>query len=271
MKSPLLATAAVLAAAPSSHALFGLGFSYGRNTSSVSSSTETVSAGLPTYLADYAVANGITAGTLVIDRAALDGLQQLGVKTWLDLPLIPVEFEAGANVAWGSYKSKVLFDDPTGTHSLEVKTGLDTPVPVWGIGDGETPYVSTSLDASVRYPFLTLPPLSPLKPFKLYAGGGVSWFYASKVVSKNDVVDMFNISGGTTTDKAAAEAALSSKLKDDFYESSFGGHLLLGAQFKLPVVPLAFYADGKWYFNAATSDAATDMPLAVSVGAAFAL
>lgn len=272
-KSLLAASAVVLAAQAPSHALFGLGVSYGTNLTSVSSSTDLVTSGLPTYLTEYAAANNFNSPELLIAREGVSGLQQLGVKTWLDLPLIPVEFEAAANVAWGSYKSEVLFYEAGnngGGNDLVINTGIDAPVPVPGIGDGETPYLSTALDATIRYPFLTLPPLSPLKPFKLYAGGGVSWFYSSKVVSKEDVQDIFNVSGGAV-DQKAAEAALADKLKDDFYESSFGGHVLLGAQFKVPVLPLAVFVDGKWYFNAATSDAASNSPLAVSGGLAFAL
>ena len=215
--------------------------------------------------------NNITDGQLLLNRDGVSGLQQMGVKTWLDLPLLPIEFEAAANVAWGSYASDLLFTGGTGAKNLEINTGIDAPFPVPGIKSGETPYFSSILDASVRYPFLKLPPLSPLKPFKLYVGGGVSWFYASKVVSKDDVKDIFDVSSNNTADPAAAQAALSKKLKDNFYESSIGGHVLVGAQLKVPVLPLAIFADGKWYFNAATSSAASNYPFAVTAGVALAL
>lgn len=267
-KSLLAATLAVLAAQPS-HALFGFGASYGRNFSSVSSAHDVVgSAELPTYLDEYSENNG---GTLAIDRGEVSGLQQLGLKTWLDLPLLPIEFEAAANVAWGSYPSTVRFTDGRGSaNDLVVNTGFDAPFPVPGLKSGETPYFSSILDASVRYPFLKLPPLSPFKPFKLYVGGGVSWFYSSKVVSKDDVTDIFNVSGGDV-DKATAQSELGKKIKNNFYESTFGGHVLLGAQFKVPVLPIAVFADGKWYINAASSDAASKYPFAVSAGVGFAL
>ena len=273
MKKSLLAAALAVLAAQPSHALFGFGVSYGRNFSSVSSATDVVgTAELPAYLVDYADANNINAGTLTIARDEVSGLQQLGLKTWLDLPLLPIEFEAAANVAWGSYPSMVMFtgDNSGAGNDLVINTGVDAPFPVPGLKSGETPYFSSILDASVRYPFLKLPPLSPLKPFKLYVGGGVSWFYSSKVVSKDDVTEIFNVSGGGV-EKSSAEAYLSKKLEDDFYESTFGGHLLLGAQFKVPVLPIAIFADGKWYINAASSDAASKYPFAVSVGAGFAL
>lgn len=270
MKKELLAATIAIIVAQPSHALFGIGGSFGRNFTSVSSATDVVGAAdLPAYLKSYGGANP---GTLTVARDGVDGLNQLGLKAWLDLPLLPIEFEAAANVAWGSYKSVLAYQDPTDpTRDLNITTGFDSPVPVPGIGSGETPYVSTILDASVRYPFLKLPPLSPLKPFKIYVGGGVSWFYASKVVSKDDVSEIFDITGGADQDAAAAQTALSKQLKDNFYESTIGGHVLLGAQLKIPVLPLALFADGKWYFNAAPSSAASNYPFAVSAGLGLAL
>lgn len=269
MRKILLATVLGFVAAQPSHALFGFGGSFGRNFTSVSSASDVVGGpDLPAYLQDYQ--GGV--GTLSIERDGVSGLTQIGLKTWLDLPLLPIEFEAAANVAWGSYKSMVVYSDPNNpANDLVIETGLESPIPVPGIKSGETPYVSSILDASIRYPFVKLPPLSPLKPFKIYVGGGVSWFYASKVVSKDDVTDIFDFSGDATVDQAKAEAELSKKLKDDFYESSFGGHLLLGTQLKIPVLPIAIFADGKWYFNAATSSAASNYPFAVSAGLALAL
>lgn len=270
MRKTLLAFALAAIAAQPSHALFGLGVSYGRNFTSISSGEDNLSgADLPSYLQTYGGANP---GTLSITRDGVDGLNQLGLKTWLDLPLLPIEFEAAANVAWGSYKSTVSYLDPTDhTRSFDVNTGLDAPISMFGLKDGETPYFASILDASVRYPFIKLPPLSPLKPFKIYVGGGVSWFYASKVVSKSDVKDIFDVAGQEGLTAEQAQTVLDKKLKDNFYESSFGGHLLLGAQLKIPVLPLAVFADGKWYFNAAPSSAASNYPFAVSGGLALAL
>lgn len=269
MRKILLATVLGFIAAQPSHALFGIGGTFGRNFTSVSSASDEIGGpDLPSYLREYQ--GGV--GTLSIERSGVSGLNQIGLKTWLDLPLLPIEFEAAANVAWGSYKSMVVYSDPSNpANDLVIETGLESPIPVPGIKSGETPYVSSILDASIRYPFLKLPPLSPLKPFKIYVGGGVSWFYASKVVSKDDVKDIFDFSGGSAVTQEAAEAALSKKLKDDFYESSIGGHLLLGTQLKIPVLPIAIFADGKWYFNAATSSAASNYPFAVSAGLALAL
>lgn len=260
-KTLLIATLAVAAAQPS-HALFGLGVSYGRNFTTIDGAhEELLPTAVPAMLQDY----GPDGAKAVLHRGNLDGLTQIGLKTWLDLPLIPVEFEGAANVSFGSYESHAFLTD--GTDTMMVPTSIDIPLDLAGAGEGKTPYTSLALDLSVRYPFLSLPPLSPLKPLKFYAGAGVSWIYATRVVSQDDLKELFpSVPTGVVT-----ESTLKDELTDNIYESTIGGHLLLGTQFKLPIIPLAVFVDGKWHFNAATSDAATGNPFSVSAGAAFAL
>lgn len=261
-KSLLIATVAVAAIQQPSHALFGLGVSYGRNFTTIDGAhEEMLPSALPAMLQEY----GPDGAKAVLHRGSLEGLTQIGLKTWLDLPLIPVEFEGAANVSFGSYESSAFLTD--GTDTMIVPTSIDIPLDLAGAGEGKTPYTSLALDVSVRYPFLSLPPLSPLKPLKIYAGAGVSWIYATRVVSQDDLKELFP----TIPTGAVTESVLKDELKDNIYESTFGGHLLLGTQFKLPLIPLALFVDGKWHFNAATSDAATANPFSVSAGAAFAL
>jgi hypothetical protein len=263
MKTSLLAASAVvLAAQAPSHALFGLGVSYGQNFTTIDGTHETIGAAqLPPMLAAY----GPEDASMTLHRGSLSGLTQVGLKTWLDLPLIPVEFEGAANVSFGAYESSAKMFN--GVDTVTVPVSIDIPLDLAGAGEGKTPYTSLALDVSVRYPFLTLPPLSPLKPLKFYVGAGASWFYATRVVSQEDLKELFP----GAPEGEVTESMLKDALKDNISESSFGGHVLLGAQFKVPVLPLAVFVDGKWYFNAATSDAASNNPLAVSGGVAFAL
>lgn len=261
-KSLLIATLAVAAVQPS-HALFGLGMSYGRNFTTIDGTHETIGAAdLPEMIQAY----GPDGASLSLHRDKVEGLTQLGVKTWLDLPLIPVEFEGAANLSFGAYASYALLTGPDSS-TVVVPTTIDIPLDLAGAGEGKTPYTSLALDVSVRYPFLSLPPLSPLKPLKFYVGAGASWIYATRVVSKDDIKELFP----TVPTSEVTESVLKDELKDNIYESTFGGHLLLGTQFKLPIIPLAIFVDGKWHFNAATSEAATANPFSVSAGAAFAL
>ncbi|MEN9353723.1 MAG: hypothetical protein RL318_1048 [Fibrobacterota bacterium] len=260
----------LLAAAPS-HALFGVGVSYGMNSTSVSGENATLeTAAMPEYLKSYATQNGLSAPSLELNRAKVSGLKQLGAKVWIDIPLTDITVDASSNVAWGSYASTAVFNDGTaaGANDLEVKTGLKTSFPVWGIGKGETPYINLLNDLTLRYTFLSLPPVISL--VKLSAGGGVTMAYGTRVVGKDDVKDLFG-TGTASTDPVAVQNELSKRLSDNLYTTTFGGHLDLNVTVKPPVMPLAIYVDGKWYLHTATTKAADSYPIALSAGVAFAL
>lgn len=257
MKKPLLAAIALFAIQAPVHALIGIGVSGGLNSTSISAKSETVDAnsGLPAYFTQGA------SPSLSYQREKVSGLTQVGLKAWLELPLIPVEFELGTNLAWGSYKSGLYF-----THDGKIDTiPVDVPSPL-ALGDksGSTPYVSLLTDATIRYPLLKFPPV--INILKLYVGAGVTHVMATRVIDKKDLQSTF---GSGTYSNNPADA--NSMVKDNLLQSTFGGHLSVGAQVKVPVVPIAFYVDGKWYMHTAVSDAASGYPFTISAGAGFAL
>jgi hypothetical protein len=257
MKKTLLATAAILAVQAPVHALVGIGVSGGLNTTSISAKTETISgADLPSYF------NNGTTPSLTASRGKVSGLTQVGVKAWLELPLLPVEFELGTNLAWGSYKSGLFYTHDGKTDTIPV----DVPSPLAGFGEdkGSTPYASLLTDLTIRYPLLKLPPV--LNTLKLYVGAGVTHVMATRVIDKKDIKSTFSSTTGTFNADEATNA-----VKDELLQSTFGGHLSVGAQVKIPVIPIALYVDGKWYMNAAISDAANKYPFTVNAGLGFAL
>jgi len=263
----------LLAATPS-HALFGLGVNYGHNFADVKSENSTLTAAqLPSYLQSYAQSNSLTNPTLELDREKVSGLQQLGVKAWIDLPFTDLSVDVASNVAWGSYKSEVIFDDGTsdGAHSFSASPSLSTSFPVWGIGKNETPYINLLNDLTLRYTFLKLPPLSPLQPLKISAGAGATLVYGTRVVSKSDVESILSGTAPADLNAATAQKKLSDKIKNNLYTTTWGGHLDLNILLKVPVLPIAVYADGKWYVHTSVSDAASKYPLALSGGLAFSL
>ncbi|MEK7392787.1 MAG: hypothetical protein AAB214_09495 [Fibrobacterota bacterium] len=262
MRKFLLAAAATLAIQTPVHALIGIGVSGGLNTTAIDARSETVSAGeLPAYFKP----TGATAPSLFYSREKMSSMNQLGVKAWLEIPLLPIEFEAASNLAWGSYKSSMSYIN--GSQKIDIPVDVASPLVGLGEEKGGTPYVNLLTDVTIRYPLIEIPPV--LHTLKLYVGAGVTHVLASRVIDKKDIQETFN----SATDKFEIAAPEKSKtvLEDNLLQSTFGGHVSLGAQLKIPVIPIALFVDGKWYVNTATSDAATKYPFSVSAGAGFAL
>lgn len=258
MKKSLLAAAALFAAQAPVHALVGIGVSGGLNTTSIDAKTDVLTGAEVPYFG--------SASTLRLTREKVDNLTQVGVKAWLELPLLPVEFEAASNLAWGSYKSSLTYQSGT---NPAVVIPVDVPSPLAGFGEdkGSTPYASLLTDLTIRYPLLKIPPV--LNTLKLYVGAGVTHVMATRVIDKKDIQSTFGSASGSF-DPNNPEAA-TAIVKDELLQSTFGGHLSVGAQFKVPVIPIALFVDGKWYMNAAVSDAANKYPFTVNAGIGFAL
>ena len=260
MKRKILVALSGLALAAPSHALVGIAVSAGLNSTSISGTDQTITgADLP---AAFANTGASTTNNLVVHRGKMSSLTQLGVKAWLELPVLPIEFELSSNVGWGNYKSSLIFNHAGGSDTIPV----DVKSPIAGLGskDGSTPYISVLNDLTLRYPILQLPPLSPIQPLKIWIGAGVTYAVASRVVDKSDLQSVFS---GSYTNTAAATATF----KDNILTSTFGGHLAAGVQFKIPVIPVALFIDGKWYLHSATSSAASKYPLAINAGAGFSI
>lgn len=254
MKKFLLVAAATLAIQTPVHALFGIGVSGGLNTTSIESANQTITgADVPAYFG--------TGHNLVIAREKLSNLTQLGVKAWLEIPLLPIEFEAGTNLAWGNYKAALIYDGTTAI-PVDVKSPL-----ALGEDNGSTPYVSLLTDVTIRYPLIQIPPA--LNTLKIYVGAGATHVLATRVIDKKDIEKSFGSSDGIF-DPANPDAS-KSVVEDNLLQSTFGGHLSVGAQVKVPILPIAFFVDGKWYIHTAVSDAASNYPFAVSAGVGFAL
>jgi len=256
MKRKILVALSGLALAAPSHALVGIAVSGGLNSTSISGSTETI------VKTDLPAAFAGNNDTLFASRGKMSGLTQLGVKAWLELPIIPIEFEVSSNIGWGSYTSSLIYSQAGARETIPVD--VKSPIPGLGSKNGSTPYISVLNDLTLRYPILKLPPLAPIQPLKIWIGGGATYAVASRVVDKSDLQSVFS---GTYTTPAAAQ----STFKDNILTNTWGGHVAVGAQLKIPVIPIALFIDGKWYIHTATSDAASKFPFAVNAGLGLAI
>lgn len=263
MKRFLLASVATLAIQAPVHALIGIGVSGGLNTTSIDAADQTISGGdVPKYF-------GNNTPSLTLHREKMSSMYQLGVKAWLEIPLLPIEIEAASNLGWGNYKADLKYKDATRPDGISIPVDVPSPLAGFGEDKGATPYVSLLTDVSLRYPVLKLPPLSPLKPLKIYVGAGATYAMASRVIDKKDIEKTFSSASGSFDPNAPEKSK--SVIEDELFQSTFGGHVLVGAQFKVPILPIALFIDGKWYFHTAVSDAASGYPLTVNAGIGFAL
>ena len=64
---------------------------------------------------------------------------------------------------------------------------------------------------------------------------------------------------------------ISSKLQDDGLNTNLGGHILLGVRAKLPIIPVAAYVNGKYYFGVDYDDEIDASSFVLEAGVGFAL
>lgn len=258
MKTKILVALSGLALAAPSHALVGIAVSAGLNSTSISGADQTLySTSLPSAFP--------VGDTLVAHRGKLSGMTQLGVKAWLELPIIPIEFEAASNVAWGYYASSLILKPSSGAPDT-IKVDFAAPLPGQSKKSGQTPYFSMLNDLTLRYPILQLPPLSPIQPLKIWVGGGLTYAIASRVVDESDLQSIYGAAGSYTTQAAARTTFI-----NNLTTNTWGGHLAVGAQLKIPVIPVALFIDGKWYLHVATSSAASKYPFVANAGLGFSI
>ncbi len=204
---------------------------------------------------------------ITMAQGDVDGAQGFGVKVWLDfLPFIDIE--ATGNFQLGMYD--VTLSHASFANPIEVKSELDFP-----IFNEAKPFFAQALgDVSILYPFLKLPPVVSL--VKLYAGGGLTYGAATpvlnvatskKIIAKNNVTLT-----GTTQEEITSNLAkdLAKGLAKDGLESGIGFHLMAGAKLKPPIIPIAIYANAKYYLLSFLPDAVDSEGITFELGGALA-
>ena len=133
-------------------------------------------------------------------------------------------------------------------------------------------YIAMNADISVTYPFSI--PLFPIRP---YVGGGLTMHWNTFVLNKQFVAkvltdaygEAIKSSGDFDSNKLADK--IIDYAKDEGLTKSVGIHLLAGVRFKLPIIPIAAYANVKCYLG---GDYDTDIDaghFAFELGGGFAL
>ena len=147
-----------------------------------------------------------------------------------------------------------------------------------GVPFGKTTpkFVAMNGDVSITYPITSLPIIRP------YIGGGLTYYLSTPVMSAkfiNSYMEVLEgelkeaLVSGTMSEKQAKELAnkLSDKLQDDGLNTNLGGHIIVGLRAKLPIIPIAAYVNGKYYFGIDYDDEIDASSFVLEAGVGFAL
>lgn len=261
----LVAAGALLAT--QSFAIVGVGFHYAPGLGTSMKSAE------PATIADK----------IELSHEGFDGVMQgFGFKAWVDLLPI-VDIEATMNIQFGSYDASLWVEDPL----QDTKTEIPMEIELGGtpFGKANPKFVAMTLDFSVTYPITFLPIIRP------YIGGGLSVHmnsfilnqeFASSFVEPNTLDDVAKIVLDPTMDDNAKSEALNKKgqeMKEQIQDKavkeglkkSVGGHILVGARAKLPIIPIAAYANFKYYIGGDYPEEIDAGNMTAELGIGFAL
>jgi hypothetical protein len=245
---------------------------------------------LPTIQADFTAPADVD-----FVRISRDGFQRsainFGGKAYIDIiPLIDA-VEASVNFGVWQYDGEVKYLDVTDpANAIAAATGdslnySSLPVRIEDyrksgfFGLKATPYAKLHLDLTVRKTMFKL----PLDLLKLYAGGGYTLNFTTPVLS-SDLVTNLKLLQDYSAEEMVAEftnpssqseigTAIVRQIIKELITPRHGMHLVAGAQAKLPLIPIALYADGKLLIPFTKFDENGEvkgMGFLVNIGAAFA-
>jgi len=262
MRKILFAATFALFASTQAFAIFGVGVHYIMNTGSLDGDNGQIL--LPLGDADPQIQDLMKDANITVNQKSASGLQGLGFKAWIDfLPF--VDIEGTLNIAATKYKTSLTIPevktDENGMPKIEYTTidlsySPEAPYnvipgssldPIFGVVNG---------DISVMYPFTDIPVIRP------YIGVGFSYFasipianysFAEKMLTKNQ--KLLDALTDPENPEAAAEIkkTLINTLQNESYTTGMGGHIIAGFRIKPPIIPLAIYANGKYYFGGNTN------------------
>lgn len=224
-------------------------------------------------------------GSVAIKHGDFSGtMQGFGFKLWIDfLPIIDVE--ATFNFQMGSYDASLFVEDASGSVKeipLEIELG-GTP-----FGKADPKFVAMNGDLSITYPVTFLPIIRP------YIGGGVTYHLNTFILNQKFVSSLIDdetvglIDDLASIDEKDPDAAAQAKdkldklgknvkdkiqdaAKDEGLNKSFGGHILVGMRAKLPIIPVAAYANFKYYFGGDYPSEVDSGDMTLELGVGFAL
>ncbi len=223
---------------------------------------------LPTGLPPEMITGGLTGKDLpiTIDRSDFSSTPiNIGAKLYVDIIPFIDAVEVSGNIGMWDYKSKIKYPtsiafnsgtyDPTKTFQEQVTPTYDSIVienidGLKDLGVENTPYAKLNIDLTIRKYIVQIPPVVHM--LKVYGGAGATLNFATPVLSAGFIDDAIGDKLGTVTTLAGMQSVFNDgSIEEEFmkqlFTPHFGAHLDLGAMFKIPVVPIGLYIDGKFY------------------------
>lgn len=225
--------------------------------------------------------------TIWLKHEGFDGVMQgFGFKLWVDL--LPIfDIEATVNFHMGSYDATLYVEDPKGAIEtkeipLEIELG-GTP-----FGKANPKFVAMNGDLTITYPITWIPIIRP------YIGGGITYYLNSFVLNPEFVTPLVDgtvqdvigiIANVDPTDPNSVQQAaeksqqlgetmkqrIQDQALDEGLNTSIGGHIMLGVRAKLPIIPIAAYANFKYYFGGDYPDEIEPGNMAAELGIGLAI
>jgi len=261
----LIAAGALLAT--QSFAIVGLGFHYAPGFGTKMKAAE------PATIADK----------VLLSHDGFDGtMQGFGFKAWVDiLPIIDIE--ATLNIQFGSYDASLWVENPADESVSEIPLEIElggTP-----FGKANPKFVAMTGDLSITYPITFLPIIRP------YIGGGLSYHlnsfvlnqkFATSFIQPNTLDEVAKIVTDPETDNETKaqllqgkgeemKTQIQDKALDEGLNTSIGGHILVGTRAKLPIIPIAAYANFKYYIGGDYPDEIDAGNMTVELGIGLAI
>ncbi len=185
-----------------------------------------------------------------------------GGKIFIDI--LPIEFEASVNMGVWQYDGVINYIDIESINPIDPSLEYTSqPVTIESLGADsyfgvdKTPYGKFQLDLTAKKTF-DVPFIKPS------VGVGYSVHFATPVLSSELVNDALDLGGDLSSISPDALNLNSTdtykKILDEILDGAkkpqSGMHILVGLKAKLPVIPIALYADGK--YNIVFNDVASD-------------
>lgn len=258
----IFAAAAMLAT--QSFAIAGIGFHYTPDVGTTLKKADR---------SNFTTNDGKEIENLGFSHGSFTFIQGFGFKAWVDiLPFIDIE--GTFNIQFASYNAALW----AGKGENATKIPLEIELAGTPFAKATPKYVGMNGDLSVNYPFEIPIPLFPITP---YVGAGVTMHLNTFILNKSFVekaISKLAEDGTIYTENSDIDTygkKLAKKVTelaaDEGLNKSIGFHLLAGARFKLPIIPIAAYANVKCYIGGDYDADIDPSHFAFEIGGGFAL